>query len=165
MLNKKQRHEVRRKLRRAHENIPLVRYRSIVAAKDWDIWLPRFFTLHRLSHPEKDSFMTSQMETFFTDMSRRFAAHGQMRIGFLLLEDEPMASMMQFDYAGKLHLYNSGYNPDYAHLSPGVVLLAHCIQDAIRDQRYEYDFLRGTERYKYDLGGRDRGVFRVDYRP
>jgi CelD/BcsL family acetyltransferase involved in cellulose biosynthesis len=25
----------------------------------------------------------------------------------------------------------------------------------------EYDFLRGTERYKYDLGGVDRVVYRV----
>jgi CelD/BcsL family acetyltransferase involved in cellulose biosynthesis len=49
-------------------------------------------------------------------------------------------------------------------MSPGLVLLARCVEDAIRSGLREYDFLRGRERYKYDLGGRDRIVYRVTIR-
>ncbi len=41
-----------------------------------------------------------------------------------------------------------------------MVLLARCIEDGILHGFREYDFLRGRERYKYDLGGRDRVVYR-----
>ncbi len=58
-------------------------------------------------------------------------------------------------------LYNSGFDPQVREASPGLVLIAHCIEDAIRLGLREYDFLRGRERYKYDLGGRDRVVYRA----
>ncbi|MGE5663197.1 MAG: GNAT family N-acetyltransferase [Deltaproteobacteria bacterium] len=45
-----------------------------------------------------------------------------------------------------------------------MVLVARCIEDAIGEGMREYDFLRGRERYKYDLGGRDRIVFRATVR-
>jgi CelD/BcsL family acetyltransferase involved in cellulose biosynthesis len=78
---------------------------------------------------------------------------------------EPLASMFELDFANKIHLYNSGFNPEHRDLAPGVVLLAHCIQNAIGLRRQEYDFLRGKERYKYDLGGQDRAVMKVEYTP
>ncbi|MBE0605380.1 MAG: GNAT family N-acetyltransferase, partial [Deltaproteobacteria bacterium] len=57
--------------------------------------------------------------------------------------------------------YNSGYDPERREAQPGLVLIARCIEDALGEGAPEYDFLRGTERYKYDLGGVDRVVYRV----
>ena len=161
-LSKKNRHEVRRKLRRAED---AVTFESVTEPAAVRRRLVDFIRLHRRSLPDKSDFMTGAMERFFVAMTGNFADRGQIRIGFLSAGDEAIASMLQFDFAGSLHLYNSGYNPDFAHLSPGVVVLAHCIREAIQLQRSEFDFLRGTERYKYDLGGIDRGVFRVDVQP
>ena len=161
-LDKKSRHEIRRKSRRAQD---WVGFRTVSERAELEAWLPSFFRLHRLSQAEKQDFMTPSMVSFFTDMAGRFADRGQLRIGFLLSDEEPIASMFQLDVAGRFHLYNSGYSPGHSHLSPGVVLLTHCIQQAITLGRREYDFLRGTERYKYDLGGRDRDVWRVDFHP
>ena len=72
-----------------------------------------------------------------------------------------MASAFQIEWNGALLLYNSGFDPGYREVSPGLVLLARCIEDAIRHGYREYDFLRGRERYKYDLGGEDRIVYRA----
>jgi CelD/BcsL family acetyltransferase involved in cellulose biosynthesis len=56
------------------------------------------------------------------------------------------------EWDGIVGLYNSGFRPDRAALAPGVVLLAHVIRDAIQRRCRRFDFLRGEERYKYDLG-------------
>ena len=71
--------------------------------------------------------------------------------------------MYQIRFAGSIHLYNSGYHPDHAALAPGLVLLGFCLKKACLDGVREFDFLRGTERYKYDLGGVDRPVYRLTW--
>ncbi len=56
-----------------------------------------------------------------------------------------------FEWDGTVGLYNSGFHPDRAALSPGVVLLGHLIRDAIERGKTCFDFLRGEERYKYEF--------------
>jgi CelD/BcsL family acetyltransferase involved in cellulose biosynthesis len=46
-------------------------------------------------------------------------------------------------------------------LSPGWVLLGHLLEWANRNQRAEFDFMRGGEDYKYKFGGQDRHVMRI----
>ena len=55
------------------------------------------------------------------------------------------------EWDGTVGLYNSGFAPERAALSPGVVLLAHLVRDAIGRGRKKFDFLRGEERYKYEF--------------
>jgi CelD/BcsL family acetyltransferase involved in cellulose biosynthesis len=55
-------------------------------------------------------------------------------------------------------LYNSGYDPAFSQASVGIVSKAMALQSAIADGARAFDFLRGAEPYKYDLGGRDRIV-------
>jgi len=63
--------------------------------------------------------------------------------------------------AAPCFLYNSGYDPSHRAANPGLVLIARSIGQAVDEGCEEYDFLRGTERYKYDLGGVDRGIYRL----
>jgi CelD/BcsL family acetyltransferase involved in cellulose biosynthesis len=58
-------------------------------------------------------------------------------------------------------LYNSGFHPDHAALSPGLVLLAALVRDAIARGKRRFDFLRGEERYKYEFGPTAEDVYRV----
>jgi CelD/BcsL family acetyltransferase involved in cellulose biosynthesis len=41
------------------------------------------------------------------------------------------------------------------------VLLGHLLKWANENSRFEFDFMRGTEDYKYKFGGVDRQVMRV----
>jgi CelD/BcsL family acetyltransferase involved in cellulose biosynthesis len=58
-------------------------------------------------------------------------------------------------------LYNSGFDPDARAMSPGVVLIARTIEDAITRGFRRYDFLRGEEPYKYGFGAVAAEVLRV----
>jgi CelD/BcsL family acetyltransferase involved in cellulose biosynthesis len=160
-LGKKERHELRRKMRRAAELIPGMAVRVARTADEVARDLPSFLALHRRSHPEKERFMDDRMAAFFREIAEGFAASGQLRMAFLAGEAGDLASVFQFRVNGAFLLYNSGYDPSFRSANPGLVLIARCIEQAVAEGAPEYDFLRGTERYKYDLGGVDRVVFRA----
>jgi CelD/BcsL family acetyltransferase involved in cellulose biosynthesis len=62
---------------------------------------------------------------------------------------------MAFDYNGTVYLYNSGYDQEQSQLSVGILSKAFLIKDSIERGRKKFDFLKGGERYKYHLGGRE----------
>lgn len=160
-LPKKERHELRRKMRRAGELLPDLAYRVTRTPEELSNDLPSFVELHRKSHPAKEAFMDEAMTVFFRDVAEGFLASGRLRLAFLSSRGMDVASLFQFRTDGALLLYNSGYDPGHRAANPGLVLIARSIGQAIDEGCAEYDFLRGTERYKYDLGGVDRAVYRL----
>lgn len=163
-LGKKERHELRRKVRRAGEALPGLSFRVVATREELSRDFPSFVGLHRKSHAGKRDFMDDRMEGFFREAAEAFLDAGWLRLAFLSSGSRDVAAAFQLAWRGALLLYNSGYDPEKRDASPGVVLVARCIEDAIRLGMREYDFLRGRERYKYDLGGRDRVVSRATVR-
>jgi CelD/BcsL family acetyltransferase involved in cellulose biosynthesis len=160
-LDKKQRHEVRRKMRRAEAEAELHWYRVQEAAQ-LDSNVEHFLALHRASHPEKDAFMTPQMEGFFREMARVIWEQGWLDLYLLWLDGRPAATMWCFDYNNDLLVYNSGYDPTWRYeLSSGIVLLSYCIQEAIARGKQRFDFMRGDEVYKYRFGAVEGAVYRL----
>jgi hypothetical protein len=49
---------------------------------------------------------------------------------------------------GATYFYQSGFDPAHSKLSPGSVLIAHAIRQAIERGHSTFDFLRGDEAYK-----------------
>ncbi len=105
--------------------------------------------------------MDEAMAIFFREVAEGFLAAGRLRLAFLSTQGVDVASVFQFRTDGALLLYNSGYDPAHRAANPGLVLIARSIGQAVEEGCAEYDFLRGTERYKYDLGGVDRVVYRL----
>ncbi|MGE5189519.1 MAG: GNAT family N-acetyltransferase [Gemmatimonadota bacterium] len=163
-LGKKDRHELRRKERRAGEALPGMSYRVVGTREELARDFPAFVSLHRRSHPEKRDFMDDGMAAFFREVAEEFLGAGWLRLAFLSAGAEDVAAALQLSWRGALLLYNSGFDTERREASPGLILLARCIEDAIRLGMREYDFMRGRERYKYDLGGRDRIVYRATVR-
>ena len=159
-LGKKERHELRRKIRRL-ENATNATFRWATDAERGAA-LDRFFALHRLSRGEKADFMTPPVERFFRDIADALAPLGRLRLGVLRAHDVDAAVLFAFAYRGTLALYNAAYDPALASLSIGIVSHAWAIREAIRDRFETYDLLRGDEPYKYDLGGTDRWLGRLD---
>jgi len=81
------------------------------------------------------------------------AEAGLLRAGILEVDDKPVAAIIAFDYNDIVYLYNSAYDPNYSSLSVGVLSKALYIKDSIERGKKRFDFLKGTERYKYHLGG------------
>jgi CelD/BcsL family acetyltransferase involved in cellulose biosynthesis len=79
----------------------------------------------------------------------------------LKLAGKEAAAFFSFDFAGTEYVYNSGYDPDFARFSPGIVLAAYCIRQAVEKGKTGFNFLRGREDYKYHLGGREEKIYRI----
>jgi len=165
MLDKKQRHELRRKLRRAETEARIGWYMTSDPAQLLED-LEAFFDLHRQSSPDKEDFMSEPArQGFFQETARFSLAQGWLELSFLLINGEKAASMFCFAYNNQTMVYNSGYDPQrFAFLSPGIVLLAYHIRDSIAKGRSAFDFLRGDEAYKYRFGGQDSEVFQITIR-
>jgi CelD/BcsL family acetyltransferase involved in cellulose biosynthesis len=159
-LGKKERHELRRKVRRLEK--------STQATFRWATeteraaTLDRFFELHRLSRGEKADFMTPDVERFFRDIADALAPRGWLRLGVLRAHGEDAAVLFAFAYRDTLALYNAAYDPALASLSIGIVAHAWAIREAIVERFDTYDLLRGGEPYKYDLGAKDRWLGRLE---
>ncbi len=159
-LEKQDRHELRRKLRRL-ESAGGYRYYCVDDASDLSKDMDDFFALMKASSPDKAGYLDAQHEEFFRAAAAEMRRLGYLRLSFMEMGGERVASAISFDYAGKRFLYNSGYKPEFGYYSVGLLLKALCIRDAIDARLTYFDFMRGPEPYKYHLGGRDRTLYRI----
>ncbi|MEK8035844.1 MAG: GNAT family N-acetyltransferase [candidate division NC10 bacterium] len=164
-LSGKNRHELRRKMRRLEGELPGARVRSVADPVGWDQAMTEFLRLHRLSRAGKARFMDETMEHFFRDALAALAEAGWARLWFLEWEGTPIASFLCLEYGESVGLYNSGFDPARARLAPGIVLLAHVIRHAIERGIPAFDFLRGEEPYKYAFGPEPADLFNVRVAP
>jgi CelD/BcsL family acetyltransferase involved in cellulose biosynthesis len=159
-IDKKQRHEIRRKMRRAAESDKTVRFYIVNGTEDIDSEIEAFFNL-MIQSPEKEQFLHPAMREQLTATFQNAHTHGYLWLAFLEIEGATTAASLNFDYKNKLWGYNSGVSSEHRELSPGWVLLAHTIQWCCENGRYEFDFMRGDEEYKYRFGGVNQYVMRV----
>ena len=159
-LPKAERHELRRKLRRIAKEGGRLHFYHVDTASEVAEALPVF--LHQLAESQeaKARFLNEAMARFFSRMAVALAEQGLLRLYFLELEGVRVASLMAFARGDAIYLYNSGYDPRFSPLAVGLVSKAMCVQQAIDEGRRFLDFLRGDERYKYELGAKDREVYR-----
>jgi len=154
ILTTKQRHEVRRKLRRLVEAGKVGYY----ALKDSQLVsgaMDSFLSMFTESRFDKATFLTAQMESFFRSLAGTMAGIGLLELGVLELDGRRVAMTMGFDYGDSLYLYNSAYEPDYRSLSVGLLSKVLSIRDKIAAGKKRFDFLKGNEAYKHHLGGRE----------
>lgn len=161
----KERHELTRKIRRLAREAPDTRVASASNRAEIETRLGDFLDLHRRSRAGKARFMDSRMEGFFRRVTVALADLGLVRLWFLDGPSGPLATFITLEWDGTVGLYNSGFHPDRAALSPGLVLLGHVIRDAIVRGKRRFDFLRGEERYKYDFGPQPEDLYRVTIAP
>ncbi|MFN2464954.1 MAG: GNAT family N-acetyltransferase [Candidatus Dormibacteria bacterium] len=152
-LNKKDRHELRRKRRRLEEAGGWTVHDSTDETVEAD--LDTFFQLHAASTRAKADFLTPDIQRFFRHICHHLLEEGWLSLRLLIHQGRAVAAVLGFVYRDKLLLYNSGYEPGMLSLSPGLVLMSEEIRLAMEAGLSEVDFLRGDEKYKYDLGATD----------
>lgn len=154
MLKGKQRHEVRRKLRRLEE-AGSIRYRVVEDVHDVRQEIETFFKLFKSSREDKEIFMTDEMASFFRSMTEAMAAEKMVKLYFLDVNEKPAAGVICFDYNSRAYLYNNGFDVNFNTLSVGLLCKVFSIKDSIKNGKGKYDFLKGSETYKYRLGGQE----------
>ena len=158
-LDRRDRHELRRKLRRLYRSGDVLFHPS-QSVPEVESHLDDFLRQHAASRHEKALFMTDRMARFFRRMALTLAELNLVRLYCLEVNGVRAASVLCFDAGDELLLYNSGYDPDYASLAVGLLSKALALEQAIEQGKRWFDFLRGAEPYKYDLGGKDLAVYR-----
>ena len=160
-LGKKERHEVRRKIRRAEAAGEVRLERSTDPVGDLDA----FVNLHQKKWGEDGLFPPTpggaQSRAFFRGLFEHCGPDGQVVLQFLTVGGRRIAAGVWFDDGETLYFYNAGVDPDARDLSPGVLLVARSIEMALQAGRSRFDFLRGDEPYKYGWGATDVPIQRL----
>ena len=159
-IDKKQRHEIRRKMRRAAESEVPVHFSIVEDRATLDAEIESFFHL-MTQDTNKAGFLKPAMRAHVSALIRTAFENGYLWLAFLSIDGVKAAAALNFDYKNKLWGYNSGVSRDFMELSPGWVLLTHQIQWACEHGRFEFDFMRGDEEYKYRFGGVNKYVMRA----
>lgn len=93
---------------------------------------------------------------FHADSAPKLVAAGLARLQVMRLAGAAAAACYALLSQGRILFYLSGFDAAFAEISPGTLLLAAMLEEARAEGRWEADFLRGTEAYKYGWGGVDR---------
>ena len=159
-IKKKQRHEIRRKMRRAEGDEREVTWFIVDDETKLDKNIEACCQLMS-QDPEKQAFLTQTMKSQMKASIHAAFEAGWLQLAFLEVDGEKAAGYLNFDYGNRIWVYNSGLDMNYRDLSPGWVLLGYLLQWATEHGRSEFDFMRGDESYKYKFGGVDRFVVRA----
>ncbi len=154
-LDKKSRHEIRRKMRRAEggeDKLDL----KICGAEEME----EFFRLMACDEA-KAAFLTPGMRQQFRSIAEGAQQAGMLELAFLEINGRKIAAYMNFVFRKRIWIYNSGMDPLYASASPGWVLLAFLIRRAIEAGYQAFDFMRGDEPYKFQWGGVGEPIMRL----
>jgi CelD/BcsL family acetyltransferase involved in cellulose biosynthesis len=158
-LSGKQRHEVRRKIRRLETGSPY-RYRKAGTGAAFRADIETFLTLFRMNRSDKAAFMNDGMAAYFEVLMNTLADHDLLRLFMLELDGRPASAVLCFDFNGVRYLYNSAYDDRFQAFSVGILSKVFSISEAIDSGCRRYDFLKGAETYKKRIGGGQVDLYR-----
>ena len=157
-IDKKQRHEIRRKMRRVEESGRARWFISEMQNPDAEI--DAFIKLME-DDENKAKFLTDTMRAQMRAAIHAAHQGGWLWLAFLEVDGQRAAAALNFDYNNKLWGYNAGVDRTFMELSPGWVLLSYILQWCCDNHRAEFDFMRGDEEYKYRFGAVNQFVMRA----
>lgn len=153
----------RKELKRKFKRLDTVSHSFHVTRTITESDFARFIHLHRISDTAKNQFMTEPMKEFFWDLVQLPIPTWSQTLATLSLNNSVSASVLLFENTDQVLMYNSGYDPEQKFYSVGLLLKAWIIKYAIESGKKVVDFLRGNERYKYDLGAKDVKLYRFTF--
>lgn len=159
-IDKKQRHEIRRKVRRMDESEVPNRWYVVENAQDLDAEFDAFILLMEQDE-DKVRFLTPLMRQFMRANFKWAFEAGYLFMAFLEINGQKAAGYLSYNYFNRLWVYNSGINRALMEYSPGWVLLAKLLKWCNDNKHEAFDFMRGDEEYKYRFGAVDRFVMRM----
>ena len=156
-LSKKNRHEIRRKIRKFEKNFEF----KIVNANDENInkLLVEFIKLMKLN-PEKKLFLNSDRVEFMNKVIKDSILNDRGELSFIEIDNNLISTSFSFKNNHKLFVYNSGFNNDYSEYSVGLMNHVYNIKNKIGNYNV-MDFLRGNEEYKYRIGCKNRNLLTI----
>jgi CelD/BcsL family acetyltransferase involved in cellulose biosynthesis len=88
---------------------------------------------------------TARLRQFYGELA---AARNWLRLAILELDGKPISFEYDLVYEGVLYNLKLGYRPQFAALSPGLVLQAKVLQHTTENGVHQYDFMGSDDDYK-----------------
>jgi len=95
-----------------------------------------------------DAFDRPDRIAFHDRFSALALEQGWLRLLLLRLDGQPVAALYGLRYRDVFSFYQSGFDPERARQSVGLVTMGWSIRQAIDEGASEFDFLHGEESYK-----------------
>lgn len=150
-LNYKLRKDLRRNLRRLEKDGFKVNFADHSDSRAFSKGMRNFFELHQkrwVSQGFSGVYAEEKTRNFALDIAKSFSQKGWLGLYLLELSDKPVSALYGFKYRSKFYYYLSGFDPAYRRYSVGKLLLAHVMNQCIKEGLNEFDFMRGGEEYK-----------------
>lgn len=105
-------------------------------------------------------FADGLLRGFVHDVIPRLGCAGLLRMYALKLEHRPLAATFAMHAPGATHFYSTGFDPEAARFSPGLLSIAAAIEGAMAEGDRWLHLLRGRESYKVHLGATEQATWR-----
>ncbi|RMF57186.1 MAG: GNAT family N-acetyltransferase [Calditrichaeota bacterium] len=115
--------------------------------------IEKVFDLHSVRARQKSldtKFLKEIRHQFHQRCAVRMAQNDWIKIFLLNIEKKAIATLYCFDYQNTLYYFQSGFDPQWDKMSPGMVIMAYAIRYAIENKMNIFDFMRGNEAYKFN---------------
>jgi len=128
-------------------------------------FLDEFFSLHEkwwsgLRHSE-GVLQGKEIRAFHREAARNLLALGMLRLYGFRVNGRLSAIIYGFASRGRFYAYLGGFEPSLDRMSPGSLAIEYAMRQCIEECIREFDFLRGSEKYKYNWGAKDGANYRL----
>lgn len=164
-LPKKARHEIRRRERLLKHHFDL-QFESVHDHEMFDQAFADFIALHQHrwnARNEPGTFADPVCRAFQCEAASRLFRHGLVRLNFLKLNGRRSVGSYTFVHDSTYALYLLGMHciGRAGSFSPGLVMCSFDLRQAIQEGQCVFDFMRGTEAYKYEFLARNQPNWRL----
>jgi CelD/BcsL family acetyltransferase involved in cellulose biosynthesis len=164
-LSRRERKTLRNRQRRLNRDHPgLGEFHRVTDAAELDTamdWLIQLNLERWQDKGETSAFGRSRFAEFHHSISSVALERDWLRLYQLRVADEVVAAEYGFLYQGVFLDYQSGFSPDWHIYSPGRLLQAFAIEEAIHERAREFDLMRGAEDYKYTWTDQQKNDLRI----
>jgi CelD/BcsL family acetyltransferase involved in cellulose biosynthesis len=165
-LNPTHRRKTQKGLRRLEELGPVTLERA--EENTLPAFMTDFFRLHHAlwkSRGEEGLLMGEEMQSFHREAASSLLHAGWLRFYRMIADGRPVAYVYGFEHRRRFYSYLGAFDPELERYSPGGGILMLVIEQCIREQVREFDFLRGEEEYKYLWDAKDTFTYQFYMRP
>ena len=153
----------RRELRRRRRNLEKAAHIELEIRGDpttIEADMAEFIAMHQerwTASGHRGALAVDRVQRFHLDAARALSRRGWTFLAFLRVDGQRAGVVYGFRFRGELSIYLTGMRDvrDLRRHSPGRVLAGLCMEHAAGEGVSTYDFMRGSEQYKYELEGED----------
>ena len=136
----------------------------MAAASEIDVCLGDLDRLHAArwrARGEPGVLADAAVQTFHRRAASELRAQGCLRLYLLEIGGQVAAVFHAMADSERCYVYACGFDPAFASVSPGKLVIGQIVDDAVAAGYHELHFLRGQEDYKYEWGATDQALHGV----